>query len=382
MDASSLEEHVVDASGAAAIPVRNVWLLMLWASDLYRERAQVLGGVEERPDDLIDLIAELLIDAVDARLRHGLGVSFRPFEAEIGRIRGRIDVTHTERRGLLARGRVACRFDDLTFDTPHNRYARAALEYAAVRVLSGRIGSRCRAAADLFRRAGVSAERPSDVTLDGARRARVDDDERAMLDAARLLFDMKIPADFDGRHRLPQRIEDGVWLRQLWERALFGFFQAHFGKLGWRVEHGLRQGWSVTAATAGFEKMLPGMQLDVLLEHRSAGRRIVIDAKWNALLKPNQFGREKLRPSYIYQMYAYLRSQESDADPLSHAVEGILLHPSVGVAFDESAVIQGHRLRVIAVDLTQSAPDIGRRLASVVDMLPIPSAVRFSPPPA
>ena len=40
------------------IPVRNLWLLMLYASDLFRqldEASQV--AVEENPDDIPDLVA-------------------------------------------------------------------------------------------------------------------------------------------------------------------------------------------------------------------------------------------------------------------------------------------------------------------------------------
>ena len=41
--------------------------------------------------------------------------------------RGRVDALRTERRHLLQRGKIACSFDELTTDTPRNRYVRAAL---------------------------------------------------------------------------------------------------------------------------------------------------------------------------------------------------------------------------------------------------------------
>ena len=36
------------------IPVRNLWLLMLYASDLFRSRGKAGAGLEENPDDLPD----------------------------------------------------------------------------------------------------------------------------------------------------------------------------------------------------------------------------------------------------------------------------------------------------------------------------------------
>ena len=50
------------------------------------------------------------------------------------------------------------------------------------------------------------------------------------------------------------------------------------------------------------------METDIELFHNDTGRKIVIDTKFTSLLKPTQF-RDALRSGYLYQIYAYLRSQ-------------------------------------------------------------------------
>ena len=60
----------------------------------------------------------VLAHAVEERLRRNLSSGFREREAELIRVRGRIDLLNTERHQLLARGKVACRFEELTIDTP------------------------------------------------------------------------------------------------------------------------------------------------------------------------------------------------------------------------------------------------------------------------
>lgn len=42
------------------IPVRNLWLLMLYASELFRQLDRGKIAIEENPDDIPDLVAELL----------------------------------------------------------------------------------------------------------------------------------------------------------------------------------------------------------------------------------------------------------------------------------------------------------------------------------
>ena len=111
--------------------------------------------------------------------------------------------------------------------------------------------------------------------------------------------------------------------------------------------------------------ILPGMVTDIVLTNRGQGRRIVIDTKFNSLLKKGRYGNETLRSHYIYQMYAYLRSQEGRG-ALYDTAEGILLHPSVGETIDEYVTLQGHKMRFVTVDLAASARDIRKRLLQII----------------
>ena len=51
----------IDAPGFVSyIPVRNIWLLMLYASDMYRYLGYRSISAEESPDQIPDLAAEIL----------------------------------------------------------------------------------------------------------------------------------------------------------------------------------------------------------------------------------------------------------------------------------------------------------------------------------
>ncbi len=56
--------------------------------------------------------------------------------------------------------------------------------------------------------------------------------------------------------------------------------------------------------------ILPGMQTDIELFHSETGRLIVIDTKFNRILTGSNYRDKILRSGYLYQMYAYLRTQE------------------------------------------------------------------------
>ena len=110
------------------IPVRNLWLLMLYASPLFREiESSKTVAVEANPDEIPDLAARLLCRRVECRIRRNLHYGYRTRKAEVNRVRGRINYLATERRGLLKRGKVACCFEELTTDNANKALAMMRL---------------------------------------------------------------------------------------------------------------------------------------------------------------------------------------------------------------------------------------------------------------
>lgn len=353
----------VDAEGyIGRIPLRNLWLLMLYASDLFRSRGIGNVGLEDNPDDLPDLVAEILAHAVEVRQRRRLSLGYRSRDAVLNRVRGRIDLLNTERHQLLDRGLVACRFDELTIDTPRNRFVRAALETISSVARRKDVAHRCRSLANAMKNMGVSGDAPSRTEMSTDRFGRNDADERFMVAAAKLAFDLALPTETAGMNVLTLPDREVTWVRRLFEKAVGGFYDVVLQPQGWRVRCGGTLSWQVEEKTSGIDKIMPAMRTDVVLDHPPTGRRIIIDTKFTSIVTKGWYREETLRSGYVYQIYAYLRSQVGRGDPLADCAIGLLLHPSVGEAVDETVVIQGHRVRFATVDLTASPAEIRSQL--------------------
>jgi 5-methylcytosine-specific restriction enzyme subunit McrC len=347
------------------IPIRNIWLLMLYASDLFkqtRQREDILS--EKNPDDIPELVAELLARAVEQRLRRNLTHGYQPTRAIVSRVRGRINHLETQAKQLLSRGVIACEFEHFTADTVRNQFVRSALDAMAGLVTKRTLAHRCRRLSQGMERIGVSRNRPSRSDIATERFGRHDADDRLMVDVATLALDLTIPTRQAGGQKI-SHFERGN-LRMLYERAVGGFYRTVLPGQEWTVKTGEWIHWPAESPTAGMMDWLPGMQTDITLLHRPTQRRIVIDTKFTSILTKNQYGQERFKSGYLYQMYAYLRSQE-DRSPSHKTAEGILLHPSKGMTVDESMMIQGHRLRLATVDLSGSTGDIRKRLLEIVD---------------
>jgi 5-methylcytosine-specific restriction enzyme subunit McrC len=341
-----------------SIPVRNIWWLMLYASDLGRNANPAKLGSEDLPEEIPDLVAEILAKAVEERQRRQLTTSFLPRQAVLSRVRGRIDHLITSRHQLLAKGQVACRFEELSIDSPRNRYVRAALDSVARLVSKPQLAHRCRGLAHGLRARGVVGEAPSRSRISGERFGRHDQADQSMLSAARLAMDLALPTEEAGPNALLDPTRCDHWLRQLFEKAIGGFYRLSLDSNQWLVSTGKTLNWQKEDATAGIDKVFPSMRTDIVIDWRQHPRRLVIDTKFTSVFGKGWYREHSLKTAYVYQLYAYLRSQEGRGDLWADQADGLLLHPAISTSMDESVRIQGHRMRFATVDLTASHQEI------------------------
>lgn len=330
---------------------------------MYSELCAEHRGIEESPDDIPDLIAEMLAARVETRLRRNLSYGYQNRHAELHRVRGKIDVLNTEAKQLLSRGRVACKFDEITNDTARNRYIKAALLHLSS-LARPALAYRCKNLAWSMTQLGVGNNKPAKKEVQGHRYGRHEVEDKGLVDLAHLAFDLKLPTQEKGSHQLA--INDGkiAWLRRLFEKAVAGFYQVVLPSLGWVVSSGKRLNWQIEEKSSRIDDILPAMQTDIYLENSTQARRVIIDTKFNQLLVSGYFRKETLRSVYLYQIYSYLMSQHRE-DEIDMKLEGILLHPSVNEDIDEYVVIQKHIIRFKTVDLAESSVKIREQLLSL-----------------
>jgi len=250
---------------------------MLYASDVARFAGRFDALMEDDFDELPDLVGRLLAGEVERRIRRNLSRGYRHRAAVLGRVRGRIDTLFTATHRLLDRGEVACRFDELTLDTPRNRFVRAALDRIA-RIASPDIAHRCRSLGNDLGRAGVCGVLPSRAELARDRISRNDAADRFMLALARLAFDFALPSEDAGTTAFTEPGRDEHWVRRLFEKAVGGFYAVELGPTGWHVHAGEVLAWPVSAASAGIKEILPSMRTDIRLDAPD-GQRLVIDTR-------------------------------------------------------------------------------------------------------
>lgn len=354
---------------APSIPLRNIWLLFLYAADLVRFKDSVNVQVEGARD-LPELLARLLIRVVHQRLRRNLSRGYKPQYEILARVRGRIDLLSTATGQLLEQGRVACRFEEHTMDTPRNRLVRAALDYLAVMVEVPELVHDCRSLSQFLGRCGVSGQKPSRAALATDEIGRNEAADMLMVSLAKMVFETLIPSEQTGSNHAVVVDADVHLVRRLFEKAVTNALRIQLQPLGWQVKSGRKLNWPVARSSDDITQHLPGMKTDIELINTGQRRKLVIDTKFTNIFTDTQYKTEMLRSGYLYQLYAYLRTQEAEllVNGIEHS-EGMLLHPLCGQSLDAYIDIQGHRMRLKTIDLMGSAEEFEKQLLNITNVV-------------
>jgi 5-methylcytosine-specific restriction enzyme subunit McrC len=151
-------------------------------------------------------------------------------------------------------------------------------------------------------------------------------------------------------------------LHNVYERFVANFYRLYLD--GWTVTAQKRLEWHETPAA---NKYLPYMVPDLVLQEKSSGRLLILDTKFTAhSLVENQWGKAVFDSSHLYQLYAYLRSQEHLSE-LHRSASGILLYPAIENRFSERVELQDHVMRIECVDLSAPWQKIETQLLDLIE---------------
>lgn len=347
------------------IPVRNVWHMLLYAWNVPLVMPQVsMGDVESAPT-LDALFARVLMNMIQQRMRIGLGRGYVPASKTLRSVRGRVDFAESIKRQTFDHGEANCDFQEYSVNEPRNQILRSTLMRL---VHTGVFGSNATEADAVRHRLrwlsrslhGVDLIEPD---LESIRRlvlAQNDNDYRLMLSICEMIVMRQMPMDTEGTNIIPTMDRETWILHRIYERFVANFYRMHLQS--WDVSAQKRLHWHAQDSNEHLPIMVP----DLILQEQTSRRVIMLDTKFTASsLVENQWGKAVYDSSHLYQLYAYLRSQEQVSAEYRVA-EGILLYPKVHARISEQVALQGHIIRIKSVDLASEWPDVERQLVEVV----------------
>ena len=277
--------------------VRGALVRMLAVAWELRVADGELTELNTQRQDLLELLIRLFAGRLLAAVRRGLPRRYLAHEEDLARLRGRLDIKRQFTHLAVRPDRLACRFDELSVNTPLNRVLKAAV---SLLVSLPRSAENSRRLAELAARFEPVRESPEPLR------------EPVRLDRTNTAF--------HDLHRLARLFLSGEWQSTTAGRAV-GFtllfpmntlFEEFIGQNLRRVlapcpvylQH---RGHHALIGPDG--ERLFALKPDAVIGELDE-RPIVLDTKWKRLT-PRKSGCERtmgIAPSDIYQVLAYARA--------------------------------------------------------------------------
>ena len=250
-----------------------------------------LAALATQRHDLLELVIGLFVQRLSIAVRRGLPRRYIGHEEDLPVLRGRLNVLRQLTQLAVRPDVLACRYDELSEDTPLNRVLKAAVTRLAG---VARIAENARRLAELaarFEFVGESAYPLREpVQLDRTNTAYHD-----LYQLARFLLSGEWQTTTGGR---------AMGFTLLFEMNVL--FEEFIGKSLERILGRKRVGLqkrSVYALQDAEGNDLFNLRPDVLIDAKG-GRPIVLDTKWKKL-KPKKRPKLGVRESDVYQMLVY-----------------------------------------------------------------------------
>lgn len=348
------------------IPIRNLWHMLIYAwRELPITKYCSMADIEKSPS-LDAMLASILSRLISQRLRIGLGRSYVKHKQTIRGIRGRIEFTESLKRRTFERSQAYCEFHQYSANAPKNQIVRSTL----IRLIQTANLGHDHAAADELRHNLRVLARSLDgidlieLKLDFIRRqqfGRNDLDYRMMLAICELILQRNIPSDSPGQHSMTALDRAALTLHNIYEQFIANFYSMHLKEYAVRRQSYLY--WHVKNDSP----YLPSMRPDLIIENLLTGEIVVLDTKFTAKsLIENQYGKQIFNPAHLYQLYAYLKTQEDLSKQHSKA-SGILLYPTVNCKLSEKIELEDHTMRIECIDLTTEWQAIEKQLLNLIN---------------
>ena len=338
------------------ILIHNIYYMLAYAFQELKQNnyAEIKG---ETFDDIYDLFAEILSRGISYQLKQGLFREYVSHNESLLTVRGKINMSETIRNKMRNNQQISCDYDTLTEDNIYNQILLATT-HVLLKHSDVKKETKMRLKKLMLFFQNVSVIDVHDIRWDRLRFDRNNRNYRMLLYICYFIVKEWLLTTEKGNFKMQTFSDDHMC--RLFEKFVLAYYKKHhpeFKPEAKQIEWNIIKEQSDTSA-------LPDMKTDILLT--MGERTLIIDTKYYSKILQQQYGKETIRNSNLYQISTYVN--EYDRDHL-HNVDGMLLYAKTqNDDFDDATInhSDGYSLFIRTLDLNTDFESIKKRLESFV----------------
>ena len=339
---------------AQPIPVANLYYLFLYAWNRLPE-GRIVGVSGTESPDLPSLLCKVLIQGFHHLRRRGIDRQYIAYDEDLSRPRGRMRISDTLTRGLLAYVKVACTVDDLSRDVLHNQILKSTFVKLA-RMIGLEHDQKCEIQLIIdqlydVRSIKISSRDFGLIQLHGNNAFY-----GFLLRVCALIHEALMPEPGSGGFRFRDIVMDPQTMGLVFQDFIRNFYRLEQRDFDVKGE---KYPWPYDATHGQGHELMPTMNTDTSLLRDD--KVIIVECKWTG----TTLLRGRLSSDHLYQLSAYMRHHKRSYTS-QKSVEGLLLYPLVDRPVDVAVCVNGQTLRARTVDLASDWRTVRQQLLEAI----------------
>lgn len=339
------------------IPIQNIYYLLCYAWNKLDE-SEVVDVNEIDSTELIDLFAKILLNSCSRLLKQGLDRYYIEQEDVIMGIKGKFNFSSTIKQNVLPLNKTECIYDEFDYDILHNQILKKTIGKL---LRTKKLDSTLK---DELHKIYLKFPPISEIVIRNSlfkqiRLHRNNYHYDFIMKVCQIVHENLFIDETKGNYKFKDFTRDEKAMATLFEAFVRNFYKI---ETDYTVSSDSIR-WKCESDDIEDLEMLPIMLTDITL--KSNDRKIIIDTKFYKDAFATRYDKEKINSSNLYQLFSYLKNQETDSDVTLNC-EGILLYPSTQKDFLHSFKYKNHKIRIISINLNQDWQAIRTDLLKIV----------------
>lgn len=342
------------------IPIQNIYYLLCYAWNKLDE-SDIVNVKAISTTELIDLFAKILINGTARMLKQGLDRNYVEHEYIVNGIKGKLNLSASVKQNILPVNKTICLYDEFDYNILHNQILKTTIsKLLRVNNIDKDLKNELH---QLFQKMPpISEIKIRNSHFKQIRLHRNNYHYDFVLKVCQIINENLFIDESSGNYKFKDFMRKDEAMARLFEDFVRNFYKIE--QSDFKVKRDNIK-WNFISENEKGSRMLPILQTDISLY--SSMRKIIIDTKYYKDAFKTRFTQEKFNSTHLYQLFSYLKNQESDLE-ITKTCEGILLYPAVETGFKFCYRYENHQIIIMSINLNQDWYDIKKDLLEIISM--------------
>ena len=341
------------------IPIKNIYYMLCYAWNIIEEINDIEFG-DENFENIYNLMAKILEKFLNSLIKRGFYKNYILVEEDLAMLKGKIDFSKSIKSNVINQKRLICQYDILSTNILFNQIIKSALnKLINSKYLDEELKNKLIILSRYFIK--IKDIKINNNTFKPLKYHRNNIHYKFIINICKLIhnnFILDKNSDGNSGKFFIDKNENKT-MHRIYEKFVLNFYKFHYPnftikpkKIKWQFENN--------------HSFIPNMKTDITIYNKE--KCLIIDTKFYKEILKEHNGKEMIRPSHLYQIYAYMNNIKFKGN-----IKGILLYAGTNEIIDKyekekfDYKIQDKDFSVKILDLSKEWENISNQLNEIIE---------------